>query len=139
MPKIGRLCPFLGVALSPCNTKSPGLRPSYIRSDILIHVAIWPQQTWAENYELSPFGGVGAGSPSNTMWPEPRPTCVPCFILIRPTVGHSAPTSQTDRINRTDRQTDEQDNGPMAEGEPFYKRSTKKGKNNQCKIATRGM
>ena len=28
----------------------------------------------------------GAGSPSNTMWSGPRPTCVPSFILIRPTV-----------------------------------------------------
>jgi len=24
--------------------------------------------------------------PSNTMWPWPRPTCMPSFILIHPTV-----------------------------------------------------
>ena len=66
---------------------------------------IW-QHIWAENWGLCPVGGGGAESPSNTMWPEPRPTCVPCFILNRPTVGHRAPTSQTDRINRTDRQTE---------------------------------
>jgi len=35
---------------------------------------------------LGPVGGGGAGSPSNTMWPGPRPTCMPSFILIRPTV-----------------------------------------------------
>ena len=35
---------------------------------------------------LSPFGGGGAGSPSNTMWPGPRPTCTPSFVLIRRTV-----------------------------------------------------
>jgi len=32
------------------------------------------------------FGGGGAGSPFKTMWPGPRPTCVPSFILIHPTV-----------------------------------------------------
>jgi len=30
---------------------------------------------------------VGAGSPSNTMWPGPRPTSLPSGILIHPTVG----------------------------------------------------
>jgi len=34
----------------------------------------------------APFWGGGAGSPSNTMWPGPRPTCVPSFILFHPTV-----------------------------------------------------
>jgi len=29
---------------------------------------------------------VGAGSPSNTMWPGPRPTSLPSGILIRRTV-----------------------------------------------------
>jgi len=29
---------------------------------------------------------VGAGSPSNTMWPGPRPTSLPSGILINPTV-----------------------------------------------------
>jgi len=30
--------------------------------------------------------GGGAGSPSNTMWPEPRPTYVPRAIYIHPSV-----------------------------------------------------
>jgi len=34
---------------------------------------------------LCPFLG-GAGSPSNTVWPGPRPTSVPSGILINPTV-----------------------------------------------------
>ena len=44
----------------------------------------------------SPLGGEGTVSPSNTMWPGPRPNCMPSFILIRPTVWpHNTPTSQT--------------------------------------------
>ena len=49
-----------------------------------------------------PFGGGRAGSPSNTMWPGPRPTCMPSFILIRQTVWPQN-TNVTDRQDRTDR------------------------------------
>jgi len=50
------------------------------------------------------LGGGGAGSPSNTMWPGPRPTCMPRFILILipPTVWPQY-TNVTDRQDRTDR------------------------------------
>jgi len=41
----------------PSNTKSPGLRPTAIPSDILIHPGIWPQQMWVENWGLCPFIG----------------------------------------------------------------------------------
>ena len=51
-----------------------------------------------------PLWGGGAGSPSNTMWPGPRPTSMPGFILIRPTVWPQC-TNVTDR---QDRQTDKQ-------------------------------
>jgi len=34
--------------------------------------------------DCAPFGG--AGSPSNTMWPGPRPTSVPSGILVHPAV-----------------------------------------------------
>ena len=34
---------------SPCNTMSPGPRPTSVPSGILIHPAVWPQQTWAKN------------------------------------------------------------------------------------------
>jgi len=57
----------------------------------------------AENWGLCPFGGGGAGSPSNTMWPGPRPICMPSFILIYPTVWPQY-TNVTDRQDR-DRQT----------------------------------
>ena len=50
----------------------------------------------------------GAGSPSNTMWPGPRPTSAPSGILIHPTVWPQY-TNVTDRQVRTDRQTDRQD------------------------------
>jgi len=33
-----------------------------------------------------PLWGGGAGSPSNAMWPRPRSTCMPSFILIHLTV-----------------------------------------------------
>jgi len=44
-PKIGWewVCPFLGLAGSPSNTKSHRTRPTSIPSGILIHPAIWPQ------------------------------------------------------------------------------------------------
>ena len=44
----------------------------------------------------------GAESPSNTMWPGPRPTFMPSFILIHPTVW-------LQYSNVTDRQTYSQD------------------------------
>ena len=47
-----------------------------------------------------------AGFPFNTMWPGPRPTCTPSFILIHPIVWPHY-TNITDRQDRTgqDRQT----------------------------------
>jgi len=42
----GCACPFWeGGAGSPCNTMRPGLRPTFVPIGILIHLAIWPQQT----------------------------------------------------------------------------------------------
>jgi len=63
---------------SPCNTVWPG--PIFVPSGvlILIHLAIWPQQTWAKNWGGAvhvPHGG-GAGSASNTMLAGPRPNFV---------------------------------------------------------------
>jgi len=54
-PKIGRGCAPFGGTGSPSNTKSPRPRPTSISSGILIHAAVWPQWTWAENWGLSPF------------------------------------------------------------------------------------
>jgi len=79
------LCPFReGAELGPHLTQC-GLgrgQPQY-QLGILIHPAVWPQQTWAKNWgRLCPFGGDG--SPSNTMWPGLRPTSAPSGILIHP-------------------------------------------------------
>jgi len=55
----GCCAPFHGGAGSPSNTMSPGLRPTFIPDGILIHLAVWPQQTWAKNWLLCPFLGGG--------------------------------------------------------------------------------
>jgi len=54
---------------------------------------------------VSLWGGE-AWYPSNKMWPGTRPTCVPSFILIRPTVlpQYTNITDRTDKQDRTDRQ-----------------------------------
>jgi len=52
------------------------------------------------------------GFPSNTMWPMLRPTTMPNFILIHPTVWPQY-TNVTDRTDRQDRQS-QTDNGPIA-------------------------
>ena len=84
--KLGAV-PFRGWgAGSPSNTLSPRLRPTSVPSGILIHPAVWPQYTWAENRGLCPpFLGSG-GSPSSKMWPGPKPTSMPSTILIHPAV-----------------------------------------------------
>ena len=57
-----------GGAGSASNTMLSELRPTIIPCGILIHPAIWPQQTWAENRGGAvPLFGKGAGSPSNTV------------------------------------------------------------------------
>ena len=122
--KLGGCVPY-GEVASPCNTMWPGLRPTFVPSGILVDPAVWPQQTWAENWGFCPLEGVelgprqtqcclgrdlplyqvaswsiqlfdhnkhgqkvwgcapfrGAGSPSSTMWPGPRPTAIPSGIL----------------------------------------------------------
>jgi len=48
-----------------------------------------------------PHWGRGAGSPSDTMWPGPRPTCMSSFIFIHPTVWpeYANVTEGTDRTD----------------------------------------
>ena len=43
-----------GRAGSPSKTKSHGPRPTAISSGILVHPAVWPQRTLAENWEAEP-------------------------------------------------------------------------------------
>ena len=87
------------------NRTGPREQSFYFYSGILIHPAVWPQQTWAEIWKAVPLLGRGAGSLSNTMWPGPRPTSTTSLILINPTVWPQY-TNVTSR-------TDTQDNGPM--------------------------
>jgi len=58
----------------------------------------------------------GGGSPSNTMWPGPRSTCKPSFILIHPTVWPQY-TNVTDR--HTYRTDDRQRSDSAQKGSPY--------------------
>ena len=160
--KIGGFCPFLRRgAGSPSNTMSLGPRATCIPSVILIHPAVWPYQSWAENWGLCPLFGegqlgahptqsrLGRGLPSYQVasWsiqpfgrnrygpkiggcvPSEEGELGPCLTQCGQRRGlpacqisswsiqlfdHSTPTLQTG-----------QDNGPIAQGEPFYKWSPK--------------
>jgi len=46
---------FLGIAASPSNTKSPEPRPTSVPSGILVHPAVRPQRTLAENWGAVPL------------------------------------------------------------------------------------
>jgi len=46
----GCCAPSESGAGSPSNAMWPGLRSTSIPSSILIHPAVWPQQTWAKNW-----------------------------------------------------------------------------------------
>ena len=101
---VGGSTAFLGWGAGPHLTQSRlgrGLLP-YVPCGILIHAVILPHQKGAENWGLCPLGRGNAGSPSNTVWPRPRPTCVPSFILSCPTVWPQC-TNVTDI--HTNRQT----------------------------------
>jgi len=77
--------PFFSGEAGPHITQSPGPRPTSIPSGILVHPAVSPQRTWAEDL-VGPFMGEGAGSPSNTMSPRLRPISVPSGILMHTAV-----------------------------------------------------
>ena len=115
MAKNWGLCPFGGWELGPHLTQfgeGRGLPPYQVLSlsiqpfrynrhgPRIIRTQTKPAPV---NFECgggccAPFRGR-AGSPSNTVWPEPRPTRVPSFVLIRPTVWPQY-TNLTDRQDR---------------------------------------
>jgi len=68
----------------------------------LLRWATVPQESGPKVRVLypSPLGFGGAGSPSNTMQPDPRPITVPSGILIHQTVCTEY-TNVTDRTDRT--------------------------------------
>jgi len=120
--KLGRLLSsFLGEDVTGSNRHNVAWSEAYLRTKWHLD----PSSRLATTDMGQKLGGGcalfgGAGSPSNTMWPGPRPITVPSFILIHPTVW----PQYTNVRDRTDRQTE---NGPIAQGEPFYKRSLKNG------------
>jgi len=112
-PKSGGCCPlpFWGNG-SPSNTMWPGLRPISIPRGILIQLAVSPQQTWAENWGLCPFG-EGQLGPHVA---RARPTSMRSSGYIQ-MFGHNTPTKQTD--TQTDRQRTD------SKGQTVLKRSPK--------------
>jgi len=67
-----------------------------------------------------PFLG-GSWLPSNTMWPGPRSTSMPSFILIHPTVWTQY-TNVADRATARQTRLNRQQNVPIAHGEAFYRK-----------------
>jgi len=66
--KEGAAVPLSGGAGSPYNTIWTGPSPTSVPSGVLIHPAVWPQQTWAEKgkWGLCLFGQE-LGPPSYTI------------------------------------------------------------------------
>jgi len=87
---------------SSSNTKSPGPRPSSMRSSILIHAAIWPQQIWAENWGggLCSFGAVELG-PRLTQCGQGRGLSFQVSSWSVQPFGHNTPKLET--AGQTDR------------------------------------
>ena len=106
-PKIGGCVLWEEGSWASSDTIWPGQRPTSMPSFILIHAAVWPQQTWAKNCGVVPFGRTGAG-PYLTQCGQDRglpPRQVSSWSM-QP-FGHNTPTSQTDRH---DRQTGQRSN-----------------------------
>jgi len=103
-PNVWGCAPFCwgGGAGSPSNTMLFGSRPTSISSGILILPAVWPQQTWAENWGLCPLFVGAAEFSSNTMWPELRSTSMPSCIHPAIWPQYTNVTDKTDRTGQTD-------------------------------------
>jgi len=83
------LCPFRRRGCSPSNKMAP-----------------WSMKPFGHNIHGPKIGGCAhlgrvAGSPLNTMWPGTRPTSLPSFVVIHPTVR----PQYTNVTDRPDRQT----------------------------------
>jgi len=125
-PKIGR-----GGECAPLRELGPHLTQRHLGRGLPSYqVGYWSIQPFGHNrYSPKirrdvPVWGGGAGSPSNTVWPGPRLTFTPSFIVLHQTFWPQY-TNVTDRQDRTDStgQTNGQDRQrPIALGEPFYKR-----------------
>jgi len=137
-PKRGGGCAPFGGGLGPHLTQCGQERglPPY-------QVASWSIHLFGHNRHGPKIGGCaplgGAWSPSNTMWPRPRPISMPSFVFIHPTVWPQY-TNVTDSQDRqTDRQTD---NGPTAYGANRFtngrpRRQNRPSSNQHCIVAYR--
>jgi len=90
---------------STSNTMSPGPRLTSVPSGILIHPAVWPQRTWAENWGQCPFFFGGGALPHLRQCGLGR-GLPPSQVSSRSIqlFGHNTPALQTDRL----------DSGPIA-------------------------
>jgi len=100
-PKSGSCYALFGGAGFPSNTMSPGPRPTSIPNGILLHPAVWPQQTWAENLETVPFFRDGKLGPHLTQCGQDE-GLRPCQVAL-----WSIYTVWPWHTNVTDRQTGE--------------------------------
>ena len=97
--------PLSGGGAGPHPTQCDLGRDTSVPIGILINPAVWPNRRGPKIGGCAPsFWGGGAGSLSNTMWPEPRPTAMPSFILVHPTVW----PQYSNVTDRQDRQTERQ-------------------------------
>ena len=117
--KLGVVPLFREGSWAPSNTMLPGPRPTSVPSGILIHPAFGHNRHVPKiGGGCAPFGGELGPYLTQHGRGGPMPTCLPRFILIRTTIWPQY-ANATDRPDMTD-------NGPIAWGKPFYKRSPKK-------------
>jgi len=83
---IGRKCWGSALFLWGGELGPPGQRPTSVPRGNLIHHPFSHNRHGPKIGEAVPLAFGGAGSSSNTMSPEPRPTSVPGSILIHPAV-----------------------------------------------------
>ena len=127
--KVGGMCRFLGEELGLHLTQSRvcrGLPPYQVNLKPLNRLATTDMgRKLGRAVPLLLGVRVEARSPSNTVWPGPRPTCIPSGIL-----DHSTVWPQYTKV------TDRTDNCPTAYGEPFHKRSPKKSRHRHERLMT---
>jgi len=114
--KIGGVSLLGAIWFHETTTMSPGPRPTSVPSGILIHPAVCGQTATTdhgpkiEGVCLFFWGGrVLSSNLTLSRLSRGRPTSVPSFILIHPTVWPQY-TNVTDRQDRTDRQTGQRSN-----------------------------
>ena len=108
-------------------------------------VASWSIQPFGHNKlraencggGLCPIKGGRAGSPSNRMWPGPKPICMPSLILIHQTVwpqytNVTNRTRQTGEDRQTERQTERSDSIQQTILQTVAQKHTKFGKKCYC-------